>query len=63
LILLLRRKLVSADILDEALTNGDKSTVVRSVLENKISMAEMVLEISLDLFGPIHYLVQKQELI
>ena len=38
-----------ADILDEALANGDKDTVVGSVLENKISMAEMVLEISLDL--------------
>ena len=50
MILLLRRKLVSADILDEALANGDKGpVVVGSVLENKIPMAEMVLEISLNL--------------
>ena len=48
MILLLERKLVSADILDEALdealANGDKGPVgVGSVLENKISMAEKVL--------------------
>ena len=54
MILLLKRKLVSADILDEALdealANGDKGPVgVGCVLENKIAMAEMVLEISLDL--------------